>query len=140
MKRFQFLLLLSVILILAAGCGTTIALFDQYAYTQATAIKVDALTVMDYSKDNYQEHENDIKQVDLKFREMIEYEKHRPQDTINTKMWLTMYDHNKRLYGGFINRWKEKGKLDTGFINDQKVSVGRAFDDIIDLEAKKIKK
>jgi hypothetical protein len=35
-----------LLLLQMTGCGSSISLFDQYAYTQATSIKVDASDVM----------------------------------------------------------------------------------------------
>jgi uncharacterized protein affecting Mg2+/Co2+ transport len=39
------------------GCAPTIAAYDQYSYTQATSIKVDALNVVAKATGDYSSHQ-----------------------------------------------------------------------------------
>lgn len=121
------------------ACSPKISFFDQYAYTQVTSIKVDALDLMSKATDNFPVHENEVKAVDITIRKMIEYERHRPNDSITLKQWKKLYDPKKYLYGGFINRWRQKNKLDATFIADQQNLIGQAFDQIAELESGKLK-
>ena len=70
---------------------------------------------------------------------IIEYEKHRPKNQITAKMWELLNDSTAHLYGGFINRWRVQKKLGAAFIQNQKIIVGKAFDQIAELESGKIK-
>lgn len=120
------------------GCST-ISRFDQYAYTQATSIKVDALNVMDLAIENYTNHLQEVSQVNNEIEKIYEYEKNRPKNDITTKMWQKMEDSTGYLYGGFIHRWKTEGKLSHAFVANEKELIGESFDQIAGLESKKIK-
>lgn len=121
-----------------SGCAT-ISGFDQYAYTQATSIKVDALNVMSMANEDYADHLQDVSGVNTEMKKIYEYEKNRPKNTISAKMWSKMIDTTAHLYGGFIQRWKNQGKLSTAFIENEKDLIAQSFDQIAGLESKKIK-
>jgi hypothetical protein len=60
--------------ILFFSCST-ISKFDQYAYTQATSIKVDALNLMSLATDDYNLHTEEVKKVQTQIEKIYEYEK-----------------------------------------------------------------
>jgi len=62
--------------ILFFSCST-ISKFDQYAYTQATSIKVDALNVMSLATEDYIQHTEEVKKVQTQIQKIYEYEKNR---------------------------------------------------------------
>jgi hypothetical protein len=133
-SRYSFLLL-SVFLFACA----TISKYDQYAYSQATSIKVDALNVMDLATNSYEEHQAEVQNVMTSINKMYEYEKNRPKNDISTKMWQVIKDTSGHLYGGFIKRWQKEDKLDLAFIQESKKLIGESFDQISQLESGKIK-
>ena len=123
---------------LLTACAT-ISKFDQYAYTQATSLKVDALSVMGKASESYTLHQQDVQQVKTALDKMYEYEKNRPKNTITEKMWSVLTDSTGHLYGGFVKRWQKEDKLDTAFIRISKELVGQSFVQISGLESGKIK-
>ena len=118
---------------------STISKFDQYAYTQATSIKVDAVNVMSLATDEYSNHTEEVKKVQTQIQKIYEYEKNRPKNSITTKMWEKMLDSSGHLYGGFIQYWKKKGSLNPANIKNEKEMISNSFDQIAQLESKKIK-
>ena len=132
----KLLLLLTVLL--SASCST-ISKFDQYAYTQATSIKVDALELMDSATNDYQQYKASVSGMLNSIDKIYEYEKNRPKNTISEKMWSMMRDSTGHLYGGFIRRWQKEGKLDQVFIQESKKIISKSFDQISQLESGKIK-
>lgn len=128
---------LSAILILG-GCKT-ISGYDQYAYAQGTALKVDALNLMDKATANFASQQAGIDDITTRIEKAYEYEKHRPKNAITVKMWELLKDPDRNLFGGFLKRWKEKDTLPTTFINEARIQVGEAFDMIVELESQKIK-
>lgn len=124
--------------ILFTACST-ISKFDQYAYTQATSLKVDALSVMGHANESYPMHRQEVQQVQTSLSKMYEYEKNRPKNAITEKMWSVLADSSGNLYGGFIKRWQKEGTLDTAFIRISQNLVGKSFDNISQLESGKIK-
>jgi GTP-binding protein EngB required for normal cell division len=120
------------------GCST-ISHFDQYAYSQATSIKVDALSLMDSATTPYQQHQSSVTSVMTSIDKIYEYEKNRPKNDISEKMWATLKDSTGHLYGGFIRRWQRERTLDAVFIQESKKLIGESFDQISQLESGKIK-
>ena len=131
------------VVLLLLGCGTTISQFDQYAYTQTTSIKVDALHLVDKGTDDYNLHSPEITNLITQIEKAYEYEKNRPKNIITTKMWEEIKNPNGKLLGGFLTFWKtqnEKGKkLNVKFVEDEHQLLDSAFDKIAQLESKKIK-
>jgi hypothetical protein len=137
LKKPTALLLLPFVL-LGTSCAT-IGKYDQYAYTQTTSIKVDALNVMNLATDKYGNHLNDVNNVQSSINKMIEYKKNLPKNTISEKMWLLINDPNGGSFGGFVQRWQKNGTLDTAFIKEAQKLVGQSFDQLSQLESGKIK-
>jgi hypothetical protein len=126
------------VLLIFCSC-VTISTFDQYAYSQATSLKVDALSIMDSATQNYNEHHPAVMNVMTSINKIYEYEKNRPKNEISEKMWAMIRDTSGHLYGGFINRWQREGKLDKVFIQESKRIIGQSFDQISQLESGKIR-
>jgi hypothetical protein len=120
------------------GCST-ISPFDQYAYTQTTSLKVDALALMAKATEEAAVHVEAIEQLSIKIDKAYEYEKGRPKNEITSRMWEVLKNPERNLLGGFVKRWREKGKLGQAFIEESKELVAEAFDLISSLESQKIK-
>lgn len=127
-----------IILLSFAACAT-ISSFDQYAYTQTTSVKVDALNTMDLATTDFASNEKAVKELQTKLQKVYEYEKNRPKNEITLKMWNVLLDTNGHLIGGFLNRWENEKKLNPVFVREAKKIVGDAFDQIAGLESHKIK-
>lgn len=123
---------------LIAGCAT-ISQFDHYAYVQSTSVKVDALNLMDLAVNDYSSQTSPVKDVEIQIQKIYEYEKNRPKNEITIGLWDKLRDPQKNLYGGFIARWKNEGTLKRAFIDNSKELVSDAFDQLLQLESKKIK-
>ena len=130
------ILLLSFIL---PGCKPLIAVYDQYAYTQVTAVKVEALNLIDKATENFSAHQADVEKVNIAIEKAYEYERHRPKNNITVKMWEILKSPDKNLYGGVIKRWKAQSTLGRGFIDEIKIQIAEGFDLIAELESQKIK-
>ncbi|PVD52247.1 hypothetical protein DC498_11020 [Terrimonas sp.] len=126
------------IFLVLIGCST-ISKFDQYAYSQTTAIKVDALNVMSHATDSFVLHADEVARVQTEIDKIYEYEKNRPKNMISEKMWVLLKDSTGHLFGGFVSRWKKDGKLDDVFVKESQIVIGASFDQISQLESGKIK-
>ena len=120
-------------------CAPTIAVYDQYAYTQATALKVDALRTMDKATEPYDSRINEVEELMSSLEKAYEYEVHRPKNSISAKMWSILVNPERNLLGGFLQRWKRESTLGKAFITEMKLQVAEGFDLIIELENRKIK-
>jgi len=133
MIKKTLLFFLMLVLMVPIGCAPTLSLYDQYAYTQTTSIKVDVLNLMDLATEDYQSHVKDITSVNTEIQKMYEYDKGRTKDSLTIKQWNILVDP-KNLYGRFLNDWKTSGHLSATFIGDKKTNVTAAFDEIVKLE------
>ncbi len=124
--------------LLTAGCTTT-AMFDQYAYVEATSIKVDALSLIDRSSGNYADFAKEVEELNVRIEKTYEYEKHRPNNEISTQLWTLLKSPDKNLLGGLLKKWRADSKLNEIFAKESKTQISDAFDIIIELESKKIK-
>lgn len=136
-SRVNYLFIICFLLF-SAGCST-ISGFDQYAYTQATSIKVDALNVMNAATEQYAVHQAEAARVQTAIDKIYEYERSRPKNRISEKMWTILKGSSGHLFGGFIKRWQREGKLEPVFIKEAQTLVGQSFDQIAGLESGKIK-
>jgi hypothetical protein len=102
-------------------------------------LKVDALSMMDKASESYSSHEGEAKDIQLRLEKLYEYELHKPKNEITTKMWYKLKDPEVNLIGGFIKKWKTDGKLSAALIAGAKRTIGTAFDQVTELESKKIK-
>ncbi len=137
-KRLAQKLLVVSIFIGLFGCAS-ISQFDQYAYVQTTSLKVDALQVMDMAVDEFNNHHDEVLKLKTNLQKIYEYEKNRPNNEITLKMWEKLLDKDGHLIGGFLIKWEEQGTQSEIFIREAKKIIGPAFDQIAQLESKKIK-
>lgn len=128
-----------LVFILSFTACATISSFDQYAYTQTTSLKVDAMNTMDLATDEYATHEKTVQDLQTKLQKVYAYEKNRPKNEITLKMWDKLLDGNGHLLGGFIKRWQTEHKLNAVFVREEKKIIDEAFDQIAGLESHKIK-
>lgn len=121
------------------GC-ISVPIHDHHAYTQTIELKVDALKLMDLAVEEFSLHEAEVDDFLTRVEKAYEYEKVRPKNEITVRMWEKLKNPDENLFGGFIKRWEEKGKLGKTFIEEAKKIVADAFDQIIGYESGKIKK
>jgi hypothetical protein len=131
------LLLLSSIWLLQSSCVTT-APYDQFVYKESTSLKVDALKLMDKAEKPFATQEKEIEKLNDQLDKLYEYEVHRKKNQLRIQMWDLLRNPEKNLLGGFLSRWKKEGQLGTTFISEAKIIVGRAFDQLAELESGKI--
>jgi hypothetical protein len=131
------LLFLSSICLLQSSCVST-APYDQFVYKESTSLKVDALKLMDKAEKPFTTQEKEIEKLNDQLDKLYEYEVHRKKNQLRIQMWDLLRNPEKNLLGGFLSRWKKEGQLGTTFISEAKIIVGRAFDQLAELESGKI--
>lgn len=144
MKILKNRLLLSITLLLIfTGCGSSISLYDQHSYEQITSLKVDVLHMMDHATESIDKHRDEVNAVIKNLEKAREYELHRPKNSITAEMWTIILDPNKQSVGGFIQFWEKKSQASDTFtityIDNKKKQISEHFDQIAELESKKIK-
>jgi hypothetical protein len=124
---------------LLATCAPTIAQFSATAYEQATALKVDALSLMGKATEPYAKHHEEVAALTLRLAKAHEFAKGRPKNEISAQQWAILTDSSRHLLGGFLARWKRDSTLTPTFVTEAGGQVAKAFDTIIGLESGKLK-
>lgn len=122
-----------------AGCAPTISPYSPWAYEQATALKVEALALMEAADEPFSQHKGPVRRLRTDLKKAHEFARGRPQNEISTRQWAILIDPERNLLGGFLKRWEDEGILSPVFIQEAKRIVADAFDTIIGLESGKIK-
>jgi len=124
-------------LMASVSCAIT-APFDQYVYAQTTGLKVDALKLMDKAEKPYSNQTEALDKFTDNWDKLYEYELHRKHNDIRINMWKLLRDPSKNLMGGYLQRWKKENTLNPTFIDEAKLQVGKAFDQLSELESGKL--
>jgi hypothetical protein len=129
-KKFFWLLLFSLLF----SCKATIALYDQYAYTQATSLKVDLQNLaLESDSISFETAKPDIDKVDIELQKAYEYNKGRDNNSISSKQYeiLLADDH---FYKSFLKDWKAKGKESAIMSQNISEEIGDLMDQVIKAE------
>ncbi len=121
-------------LVLFVNCKPTIALYDQYAYTQATSLKVDMQNLaLESDSVNYDAAKQDIDRVNTELQKAYEYNKGRDLNSLSTKQYEILVS-DTQFYKSFLNNWKTKGKENATLAQDASEKIGQLLDQVIKLE------
>ena len=120
------------------ACGT-IAPYSHTAYEQATALKAEALILMDKATEQYSVHKDEAQKVRLEMDTAYEYAKGRPKNQASTKQWELVRDPERNSLGGFLKRWETEGTLNKTFVSEAKRLISDQLDQISGLEIGKNK-
>ena len=83
-KKFYWIFLLALLI----NCKPTIALYDQYAYTQATSLKVDMQNLaLESESTSYDAAKPDIDKVNTELQKAYEYNKGRNLNSLSTRQY-----------------------------------------------------
>jgi len=125
--------------IILSSCMPISAFFSSTAYEQATALKAEALTIMELASEDFSDHKSDVDAFKLNINKAIEFAKGRPRNEITVRQWEVLMDPNRNSLGGFLVRWESESTLTSVFVTEAKLLIADAFDQIIGLESGKIK-
>ena len=124
---------------LAGGCASSVAVYDQEAYKQAVALRVESLALMDKAVEPYSNHEASVDALLVNLEKAYQYDRGRPGNEAVTRQWEILKDPNHRLLGYFLQRWKDEKQLRKAYVDGQKKNVSLAYDEIISLLGSQIK-
>ena len=135
MKTLKLSLVTSIAALLMMSC---VSLYDHYTYTETIETKLQALTLMDSSDEEYSSHEAEVAALKNQIEKMLTYEKGKSKNVITIKMWEVLHN-DKNLIGSYLKLWEQKGKLNPVFIDEAKPQIEEAFNILIQFEEKKDK-
>jgi hypothetical protein len=139
-KKHLIIVLLFTLSIFMIGCETTsIARYDETAYSQIVSLKVDSLSLIEKGTEAYSLHEAEVVQLQKELQFAYEYAHGRPKNAITAEQIHLLMDPEGYLLGGFLKRWENEGSLRKAFVDNAKGLISDAFDQIIGLESGKIR-
>ena len=131
LKSAIIFFVLSTIII---ACKPTIALYDQYAYTQATSLKVDMQNLaLESDSITYTAAKPDIDKVNVELQKTYEYNKGRNYNSLSTKQYEILLS-DTHFYKTFLANWKTKGTENAAVAEDVSNKIGELMDQVIKLE------
>lgn len=123
-----------LVLILITGCKSTIALYDQYAYTQATSLKVDLQNLaLESATLSYDSAKADIAKTNVELQKAYEYHKGRDNNSLSTKQYEILLS-DTHFYKSFLKDWQAKGKESAVMAENISEQIGELMDQVIKLE------
>jgi hypothetical protein len=136
-KSLGWILLLT--LLTSIGCKTSIAFYDQHAYTQATSLKVDLQNLAQESSTVvFADAKSGIEKINLQLQKAYEYSKGRAKNTISTAQYEILLSETG-FYKSFLKLWQSQGKLSQAGAIEFSTKIGQLMDQVIQLEAGKNK-
>ena len=135
----SFGIIITALIILALQSCNTALYYDHYSYKESISVKVEALALIKKSTAEFSKYEAKAEKIQIEMTKLYEYEKYRKNNDETVMMWKLMLDPEGGLYAGYIEKWKEKGKMSKVFATEAKKNIEQAFDIIIGFENKKIK-
>lgn len=132
--------LLPGLLALASACRV-MALYDPIALEHSTALKVEALALLDHASEPYPAHQTVATAVLLKANQALEYEKSRALNVESIKMWQVLVNPQDPVsLANVLRRWQQNGTLNAATATAAKGQLSDYFDYIIRLETVKLRK
>jgi hypothetical protein len=133
-QRLSLFLLLFIL-----NCAPRIALYNETAYQNAVNLKVESLSLMENAIDSIGSHTIEISDLEMKINKAYQYVMWLPRNELTVKQWEILMKPDGGLLGEFLKRWKEETVLNRGYIDESKIQVDQAYNEIIKLETGKVK-
>ncbi|POY35719.1 hypothetical protein C3K47_13240 [Solitalea longa] len=138
LKKTFYLRFLLPLIFLISSCSPLIAPYNEHVYRELASLKVETTTLVGKASEEYSSHEAEVQALDKDLSKLYEYMKALPKNTEATKMMEIMIK-GEGSWGGIKNLWKTKGKLSPAAVTEFQDAVTTGFNDMIELESKKIK-
>jgi hypothetical protein len=133
--------LLCFLIAITFSCKPLIATYDQYAYTQATSLKVDMQNLIKKSATvKYSDASSEITNVTTGIQKAYEYAKGRSKNSLSTTQYAVLLSDND-FYKKFLADWSSSqgGMLSQTAADEMSKKAGDLMDTIIELESDKNK-
>ena len=138
------LLLYFIALTLSVSSCKTIAYYDDGSFVKTAELKAKTLVLISHSDEDFKEYRAKVDDIMVMAETIYAMQKARELNYLTVKQWDIMMKGtgigSKSILPEFFSMWKKKGKLNDFFIEEAKGQVSIAFDEILKLEDKKLRK
>ena len=121
------------------GCVSTPP-FDQTEYDRAITLKIDALSLLENASKDFQLYQDEVSKIRKDMAFLLEYAKRKPNNERYIALIKDMYDPEGVLLGKILSDWELRGTLGKAYAEGFSSNISDAFDEMIDLLGKRIKK
>lgn len=138
------LFLYFIALTLSVSSCKTIAYYDDGSFVKTAELKAKTLVLISHSDEDFKEYRAKVDDIMVMAETIYAMQKARELNYLTVKQWDIMMKGtgigSKSILPEFFSMWKKKGKLNDFFIEEAKGQVSIAFDEILKLEDKKLRK
>jgi hypothetical protein len=138
-KIFRSFAISWVFILVLASCTPLIGPYSPTAYQNATSLKAATLAVMGKAREPYENYQKEVDSLLVDIDKAYEFVRGIPSNSISARQWEILKDPQGDLLGKFFLRWRQRGILNDVYIEEFRVLIADAFDEIICLEANKKK-
>lgn len=138
-KIFRSFAISWVFILVLASCTPLIGPYSPTAYQNATSLKAATLAVMGKAREPYEKYQKEVDSLLVDIDKAYEFVRGIPSNSISARQWEILKDPQGDLLGKFFLRWRQRGILNDIYIEEFRVLIADAFDEIICLEANKKK-
>ena len=138
-KIFRSFAISWVFILVLASCTPLIGPYSPTAYQNATSLKAATLAVMGKAREPYEKYQKEVDSLLVDIDKAYEFVRGIPSNSISARQWEILKDPQGDLLGKFFLRWRQRGILNDVYIEEFRVLIADAFDEIICLEANKKK-
>ncbi|UKJ07159.1 hypothetical protein [Solitalea lacus] len=139
LRNYSFLLKpLLLLLLIISSCSPLIASYNEHVYRELTSLKVETNALIGKATNDYTNPETEIEQLDKDLQKLHEYIKGLPKNAETTKMMDIMINGDGR-WEGIKKVWKSSGKLSKAATGEFQAEIAEGFNDMLQLESRKIK-
>lgn len=138
-KIFRSFAISWILILVLASCTPLIGPYSPTAYQNATSLKAATLAVMGKAREPYEKHQKEVDSLLVDIDKAYEFVRGIPSNSISARQWVILKDPQGDLLGKFFLRWRQRGILNDVYIEEFRVLIADAFDEIICLEANKKK-
>ncbi len=130
--KHTFLTLFTGLILLS--CGTS--LYDHYSYTQTLETKAAAISLINVSDQNFEDHKAAAEALKSQIDLMLTYERAKSKNEITVQMWQYLQNEECSLQQ-FLKLWQQQGTLSPVFKEEYRPQVEKIFDLMANYETQK---
>lgn len=138
LRKNTLLKLCSLLLLFLSSCSPLIAPYNEHIYRELASLKVETTTLVGKSNEEYSKHVSEVEDVDKDMNKLYEYMKGLPKNAESASMLKKIIDGDG-MWSGIKSHWKTKGQVKPDAAVEFQKAIGEGFDELIELESKKIK-
>lgn len=122
----------------------TIAYHDANSFVKTAELKAKTLVVISHANEDFSKYADKVDDLMVMAETIYAMQKARELNYLTVKQWELLIrktgPQKLSILYDFFDMWKKRGTLNEYFVGEAKEQIGAAFDEILKLEDKKLRK